>query len=239
MDSLSINMKFWHDGQENSTRLRNVQFCWKKLKFLGSYLRDNNINCVVNIYDFSEKQIIDDAIHISYPIGTYKKAEKTNIILKEQANYKFFMMMDSDAFFDESDYMLLLSLIQSLQTGDVITFDLAKLNDNINDYIINDNFNKINADWSYAYSGDKNNGPLQSHVGGLGGVYICDTNLLLSLGGFDEKYTGWGGEDGDMLSRIYSSAIHHNIKPTKNFAPYHLPHFSDWGNPLYNRRFSE
>lgn len=238
MNSLSINMKFWHDGLDNSTRLRNVIFCWEKLKDLNQYLLNNNIPNAINLYDFSEQKIVSDAIHIPYPVGTYKKAEKTNIILKQQAGCDFFMMLDSDAFFDYEDYTNLYEIIRLLSEGDVITFDLAKLNENTSDYIINNRFDKNKADWSYAYSGDKKNGPLNGYIGGLGGVYICDTNLLLSLNGFNEKYTGWGGEDGDMLSRIMYSSIPHSIKPVRHFAPYHLPHFSDWGNSLYSQRFA-
>jgi len=239
MQTISINMKFWHDGYANSTRLRNVKFCWKELKKLAAYLLDNNVTASVNLYDFSETQIIEDATHISYPVGTYKKAEKTNIILKQQAGSSFFMMIDSDAFFDSVDYDFVLDIIKNLKNGDIVTFDLAKLNDNVNDYIIDNIFYKNLADWSYAYAGNRDNGPLAGHNGGLGGVYICDTNILLSLGGFDEKYIGWGGEDGDMLSRIWYSDLPHNFKPTRHFAPYHLPHLSDWGNELYSQRFSE
>ena len=125
-----------------------------------------------------------------------------------------------------------------MNKGDVCTFDLAKLEDNISDYIIDGNFIIDKANWSYAYSGARENGPLRHHTGGLGGVYLCDTELLLSLGGFDEKYEGWGGEDGDMMGRIYYTHITHSIKPTNNFAPFHLPHFSDWGNKHYSQRFN-
>lgn len=235
--TISLNMKFWHDGKNDSTRLRNVQFCWNELKNLWNYLIQHNIKGNINLYDFSETKFMDDATHIPYPTGTYRKAEKTNIILKQQSHCNFFMMIDSDAFFDTDDYNLVLDTILNLNTGDVITFDLAKLDNNINNYIINNKFNKNLADWSYAYSGNRINGPLNGYSGGLGGVYICDTNLLLSLGGFDEKYKGWGGEDGDMLGRIMYSSILHSIKPIRNFAPYHLPHFSDWGNELYSQRF--
>jgi predicted glycosyltransferase involved in capsule biosynthesis len=238
MYSLSLNMKFWDDGQPDSTRIRNVKFSWDELKKFTSYLNDNGINTNCSLYDFSPEKIIEDSIHISYPLGIYKKAEKTNIILKEQKDYDFFMMIDCDAFFHEDDYTNFLSLFKGLTKGDVITFDLAKLDSNINDYIIDNQFKIDNADWSYAYSGNRKNGPLNGYIGGLGGVYICDTNLLIELGGFDETYVGWGGEDGEMLSRIWSTTIPHQFKPIRNFAPFHLPHFSDWGNKLYNERFN-
>jgi len=238
MNSISLNMKFWDDGHENSTRIRNVNFSWNELKKLTKYLQNNGINVSSTLYDFSPEQIMPDSIHISYPLGVYKKAEKTNIILKDKKNYDFFMMIDCDAFFYEKDYEVLFNLIKGLNKGDVCTFDLAKLEDNISDYIIDGNFIIDKANWSYAYSGARENGPLRHHTGGLGGVYLCDTELLLSLGGFDEKYEGWGGEDGDMMGRIYYTHITHSIKPTNNFAPFHLPHFSDWGNKHYSQRFN-
>ena len=237
MYSISINMKFWDDGHPESTRIRNVNFAWKELKKLTKYLKEKNVEVISTLYDFSVKKIIEDSHHISYPVGVYKKAEKTNLILKDRKNYDFFMMMDCDAFFYEKDYDDLLNIIHNLEKGDVITFDLAKLDNNIRDYIIDGKFKIENADWSYAYSGERNNGPLNGYIGGLGGVYICDTDLLISLGGFDEKYQGWGGEDGDMLGRIWDCKIPHRFKPTRNFAPFHLPHFSDWSNKLYSQRF--
>lgn len=238
MYSLSLNMKFWDDGKPNSTRIRNVMYSWNELKKITSFLISKNITVDVGLFDFSPTKIVEDAVHIPYPIGEYKKAEKTNIILKEKSNYDFFMMVDCDAFFYEQDYEKFYELFVSLEKGDVVTFDLAKLNDNVSDYIIDSVFYIDKADWSYAYSGSREKGPLNGYLGGLGGVYMCDTNLLTSLGGFDEKYTGWGGEDGDMLGRIWSSKIPHKFKPTKNFAPFHLPHFSDWENINYSKRFS-
>lgn len=237
MKSLSINMKFWDDGQPNSTRIRNVNFSWKEIKKFTSFLKDNDINAVCNLYDFSVDRVTEESIHISYPLGVYKKAEKTNIILNDQKDYDFFMMVDCDAFFHKDDYNKFLEIFKFLNDGDVVTFDLAKLEDRVSEYIIDGEFQIEKADWSYAYSGNRNNGPLNGYLGGLGGVYICDTNLLIKLGGFNEKYVGWGGEDGDMLDRIWSSQIPHAFKPVRNFAPFHLPHFSDWGNKLYNQRF--
>jgi predicted glycosyltransferase involved in capsule biosynthesis len=239
MNSISLNMKFWDDGHPDSTRIRNVKFSWNELKKLTNYLKNNGINAESTLYDFSPEQIITDSVHIPYPLGVYKKAEKTNIILKDKKKYDFFMMIDCDAFFYEQDYETLLNLIKGLNKGDVCTFDLAKLEDNVSDYIVDDTFIISKANWSYAYSGARENGPLRHHTGGLGGVYLSDTELLLSLGGFDEKYEGWGGEDGDMMGRIYYTDIPHSIKPTNTFAPFHLPHFSDWSNKHYSQRFND
>lgn len=235
MVSISLNMKFWDDGKDDSTRIRNVKFSWDELKKLSLFLSSKGVLSKPTLYDFSEKRIIDDSTHIPYPLGIYKKAEKTNTILNQRLGYDFFMMIDCDAFFHEEDYEKLLEVILNLNKGDVITFDLGKLHNNVSDYLVGNKFIKENSNWDFAYSGDKSNGPLNGRIGGLGGVYICDTDLLNNLGGFDTKFETWGGEDGDMMDRIMSSNIKHNIIPIRNFFPFHLPHFIDWGNKNYNK----
>ena len=104
-------MKFWDDGHPDSTRIRNVVFSHKKLKKMSTFLSEKGIMVNTTLYDFSPKQIISESKHISYPLGVYKKAEKTNLILKEQLKYDFFMMMDCDAFFNDEDYEKLLKII--------------------------------------------------------------------------------------------------------------------------------
>lgn len=239
--TISLNMKFWHDGQEDSTRTRNVIYCWNDLKKLNTFINNHsmNFNSSCYLFDFSPEKIIEDAIHIPYPIGEYKKAEKTNIILKQYVNHlDYFMMFDSDTFFDFQDYDNLIKIIDNLEKNDIITFDAAKLDD-INNCFIDGVFDRTKANWSYAYSGSRENGPLNGYRGGLGGVYIIDTSILLNLGGFDEKYIGWGGEDGEMMNRIYNSGFLNNIKPQKNIAPFHMPHFCDYGNDKYYQRFKD
>ncbi len=238
--TISLNMKFWHDGQENSTRVRNVVYCWNEFKKLNQYINTNSklLTSSCFLYDFSPEKIIQDSIHIQYPLGEYKKAEKTNIILKKYVStFDYFMMVDSDAFFDLSDYSKLISLLDFLQEKDIVTFDLAKIS-NIESCFINNKFNIDLADWSYAYSGHRKNGPLKGYRGGLGGVYIIDTSILLKLDGFDEKYVGWGGEDGEMLDRIERNGFN-QFKPQNNFAPFHMPHFCDYGNSKYSTRFKD
>jgi hypothetical protein len=232
-------MKFWDDGKENSTRIKNVNYCWPELKFLTSYLRNNSIDCDCKLYDFSPEQILEESIHISYPAGEYKKAEKTNLILKNNPGYDYIFMFDIDTFFIKEDYEKLLNILKNVDDNEIYTFDLAKLDDDNLDLLYNNGvFDLESVHWNYAYSGDKKNGPLGGgHMGGLGGVYMCDVNLILYNGGFNEKYVGWGGEDGDMLDRIMTSGKPYKIKPTSTFAPFHLPHFSDWGNEKYSKRF--
>lgn len=234
MNNLCIVMRFWDDCYPNSTRIRNVKFCWEQAKKVKNFLRENGVDVNATLYDFSETKVIDDAEHIPYPPQVYKLAEKTNIIINKNKDCSFLLFMDSDAFFDETDYNELLNEVKDLKAGDILTFDLAHLSSNIDEYIIDGKFYKDKSDYSYAYSGDKKFGPLaHGHRGSLGGVFLCDTNLLRSLNGFNEKYIGWGGEDGEMMSRINTSGIPHCVKSMKKFAPFHLPHFVDRSNPKY------
>ncbi len=235
MVSISLNMMFWDDGKEESTRIRNAMFSWNELKKLTKFLTSNGVLCKSTLYDFSEKRIISDSTHIPYPLSVFKKSEKINIILNQRVGFDFFMIIDCDAFFHEDDYEKLLNIILDLNKGDVITFDLGKLHNNFSDYLIDNKFIKEKSNWDFAYSGDRTNGPLNGRVGGLGGVFICDTDLLIELGGFDTSFETWGGEDGEMMDRIMTSSIKHNIIPIRDFFPFHLPHFIDWGNKKYNK----
>lgn len=234
-----MTTKFWTDGVPNSHRLRNINYVAPKMRELCNFMVNNDINCICKIYDFSPEKIINDSEHRPYGLGEYKKAEKTNLILKENSDFDYMFMFDSDEFFDEKDFTKIVDIFKNIKQGDIYTFDAAKL-DSVStlDIIENGYSSDKEYEYSFAYSGDKKNGPLGlGHGGGLGGVFICDIKLILELGGFDEKYVGWGGEDGDMMSRIIYSGKKYQHNPVRNFAPFHLDHFSDWGNPKYNKRF--
>lgn len=231
-----MNMLFWDDGLSKKTRIRNVKFSWRKLKELNQYLNDHDIKSEAKLFDFSYNQIIDDAIHKPYPVGVFQKSKKLNEVIS-QCNSDFFMMFDCDAFFDNQDYDSLVAKIKMLNDGDIITFDLAKLFEEPENYINGMTFNRSKANWRYAYSGDRNLGPLYHCCGGLGGVFIIDLKLLLNVNGFNEKFKGWGQEDNDALDRIMTSKQPHQVKPVKDFAPFHLPHDVDLANPLYSCRF--
>jgi predicted glycosyltransferase involved in capsule biosynthesis len=150
-------------------------------------------------------------------------------------------MFDIDTFFIKEDYEKILNIVKNVNDNEIYTFDLAKLDDNNLDFLYNNGVFDLNSvHWNYAYSGDKKNGPFGSgHSGGIGGVYICDMNLIKSVGGFNEEYIGWGGEDGDMMGRLYESKKISKLTPVRDFAPIHLSHFIDWSSDGYSKRFKD
>lgn len=226
-------MIFWHDGKDNSSRVINVNYTWPQLKLLTSFLKNEGVDVVCNLYDFSPEKVIEESIWVPFPLSEFRKSEKLNIVLKEQSVHNFFGMFDCDCFFDPKDYGRILMQIKEIQKGDIITYDLAKLGGNVSDYIIEGTFHVDKATWNYAYSGPRSEGPLRSSYGGLGGVFICDTSLILEVGGYDESYKTWGGEDGKLLDKIMNNKNYNKICPTRDFAPFHLEHFTDWGNKKY------
>jgi predicted glycosyltransferase involved in capsule biosynthesis len=233
MKKFLFSMIFWHDGRDNSTRLSNVNYCWPQMKKLISFLNENQINCDAKLYDFSEEKVIEDSISVPYPLSVYKRAEKMNLVIKDNLNYDFIVMFDCDMFFSSQDYDKVLDVFKSVEYRTLTTFDAAKLH-TVDYDSLDDNFDPYKLDWSYAYSGSKDLGPLaHGMIGGLGGIYICDINLIKESGFFNEKFVTWGGEDGDMLDKIYYLSAEKKINPTRHFSPFHLPHFSDWSNPNY------
>lgn len=234
-------MKFWTDNQLNSTRVRNVNYCFPKLIELEKFLKYKGIDCISKLYDFSPEKIFKQAEHRPYKLGEYKKAEKTNLIIKENLDCDYIFMFDTDTFFVESDFEKIFDILYEIPKNRIYTFDLAKLDEEtILKIERGEQINFFEEHFNYAYSGNKENGPLGGgSMGGLGGVYICDINLIKDNGWFDEKYIGWGGEDGDMLNRIMYSGKPYELKPVKSFSPFHLPHFLDWNNINYTKRFND
>jgi predicted glycosyltransferase involved in capsule biosynthesis len=236
-------MPFWTDGNNNCSRTRNAQFTSRQIKKLSSFLCDKGMECSYRVYDFSPSQIILDSIHIPYPPKAFEKSKKINKILQDLANENcdFIIFMDSDLFIAPEDYDSFLDIAINLQKNQIALFDLAKLGEDDTAKIAKEekvSFKSLH--YSYAYSGKKEYGPLKGSVGGLGGLFIAPVKLLLSVGGYDEKFKGWGGEDNDLLTRLLNQKklTIKNTKSIKSFAPYHLNHLRDLSNPLYAKRFS-
>jgi len=218
--SWEIITLFWTDGKENSDRTRNVLFSIEKNTELVKYLNENGGNVKYLIYDFSPEQILEDSIHIPYPLSVYKRSEKINLVL-EQSQADFISIIDSDCFFDDTEYPLILDLYMDLELNKVYNFDWKKIEgDSYVDFEKRVLLSKNNFNFAMGHG----------KTGGLGAFFIVPTLALKEIGGFDTKYTTWGGEDGDALDKLLRKISREQIT---YISPYHLPHFTDWGNKLY------
>lgn len=211
---------FWTDGRENSDRERNAIFTIEKNQQLVDYLNSNGARVNYLVYDFSPDPILKDAIHVPYPLSVYKRSEKINLVLNK-SNSDFISIIDADCFFVEEEYPSILELYNNFDLNLVYNFDWKKIKGD--EFVDFDNKILLNRDeFNYAIG--------HNCAGGLGAFFISPTNALKSIGGFDETITTWGGEDGEALDRLLKIT---NRQVINYIHPYHLPHFTDWGNNLY------
>jgi len=241
--SVSVNIRFWTDGREQSDRVRNAKYCWEQLKNLKDYLqKSHKMNISINLFDFSEEKQIDDAIHIAFPTKDYKLAEKTNHIIQHNIKTKtdVIMVMDGDLFFSPEDYHFIHPLLTSVRHGDIITFDALNVKfENLKEYIKDGHVcRSMVKNKKYFYTPFPDKGPLAGCGGGLGGTFMLHTKLIHSIGGFNNEYTAWGGEDGDALNRLWGLRFKQRIalRSQRDFCPLHIDHFRDFKNTNYKNK---
>lgn len=223
MVSLTINMLFWTDGIENSTRERNIKYSVKCLKELSDFF-NTKINCNYKIYDYSPVKIIEEAIHIPYPVGVYKRSEKINNVLKN-TDTDLFSVIDSDCFIKKEDYSALLEEIITNGKDSCYTFDVCDFGNSDTDKIIYENADPNSFTTSSRFPG---------RAGMLGAFFITNTENLKKHGGFNEKFKTWGGEDGEIYDKIwYDGSVKKVGLNCNKVKLYHLSHFSDRGNINY------
>lgn len=215
-------MIFWTDGQENSTRERNVKLTWDYLKKMVTYFNQQNIPSTATLYDYSPEKIIEDAVHIPYPLGIYKRAEKLNGIIHQLPDEDYVCLMDCDVFIHRSQWDNLGRLLQSMRYEIGYFFNFAKLESDSNFK----NLDNVSLQYPHAFAFTK------GYTGGFGGFHLTSVRAIKDVGSYDEKFTTWGGEDGDLMDRYYTKFIRKGISE-KEILPFHLPHFEDRSNILY------
>jgi hypothetical protein len=223
MRTLDINMVFWTDGLQNSTRVKNVLYTIEEAKRLTNFL-SKEINCNFKVFDYSETRVISDSIHIPYPKGVFKKSEKINHILSNCSS-EMFSIIDSDCFVNNNDYEKLLKLVLDNWLNSCITFDVLDFSVEGTNKILNEKHNPNLLNTTSRFPG---------RAGGLGAFFITNTENLKKHGGFDTKFTTWGGEDGFIYDQIDRDGAIKKIPVKNDFIKlYHLWHFSDRENINY------
>lgn len=222
---MNFCMKFWTDGREDDTRLRNVLFTWPYLKNMVEYLNSIGIESSAQLFDYSPEKLIDDAVHIPYPLSAYRRSEKINNILANLVDEDYVSIVDSDVFIHRTQWDALGALIKNMTYNDGYFFNLGKLfdfNPNVIEAIKLDTHPLPNVHYAY----------IQDQVGGFGAFFLSSVGSIKECGGFDEKYTTWGGEDGEMMDRWNRKFIRNCVR-YEQILPLHLPHFEDRENILY------
>lgn len=218
-------MMFWTDGLENSTRERNIRFTWPYLKRMTSYLQNNGISCECRLYDFSPTKLVEDAIHIPYPLGTYNRAEKLKNIIDSLPDDSYICSMDADVFVYKTDWDSLADILNNLQpnVGEFFSWKGMELPG-----VEKLNFETLEIDtqcpFGYHFT--------QGHSGTFGAFYIASVTSIKDVGNYNPKYRVWGGEDDELLSR-YMKKYTARRGRLIDFFPIHLHHIMDRDNPQY------
>jgi hypothetical protein len=237
MYNFKIVIPYWCDklDPKESTRYENIIFVEHHLKKLCSYMQQKGLDVTYQIYDFSVNRVIENSIHIPFPLNHFKKSQKWNITIFN-TNTDFFIGMDADMIIHEKDYEELYNLLLSVTLEKFYNFNCKALQiDDRNkiDYngFTTDNFDEIGFHY-YVTEG---------YVLSMGGFFICPTRLLKDCGGYNENLTHRGGEDGEILDRINTMIqerkILYNVERVRvfNIIPYHLPHEILWENRDYQK----
>lgn len=227
---------FWTDGHVPCTRTQNIKYTKTRNLELVNYLKSEGIDIDYKLYDYSPQRCIEDSFHIPYPKGIYKRAEKINNIVQNNKDYDYMFSIDADAFFHEQDFEKIKHRLDNIPDNVIALYDMAKLTPDTSGRVIEgDVFNLFDEDYYYIFSGQLKQGkPLEGSTGGLGGCCLFDAELFRGVGGFDEKYVSWGGEDVELLDRIqktYQDQL--QLIMTSDCYAFHLHHFRDLDSEAY------
>lgn len=222
----SFNIIFWNSSDVQL--LENTKMCiFKAIQFV-KFLNKNNLNSILNVFDFSEKQVLENSIHIPYPSNEFRKSEKINNIIKynfEKINPTIFSIIDSDVVILQEEYIDLANSLIELYNNENI-FYTCFLSDIRNRSCIDFKNNKIDI--------KKAEIELRS-VDYLGAFFSIHFKELCKIGGFDERFVDYGGEDCDASDRLKRNGL-----KSKQLGAtfYHLPHISLENKEVYNPQFN-
>lgn len=206
-------------------RKENSIISWKELKKLTDYLKKKGLDVNCYLFEFGKEFFFEDSIKIDYHLDFFEKSKKINQIINHEVNSKcnLFCLMDSDLFFSEKQYEEIYKHILDLSTTDqkiFFTYNLRDIDQTNRIEIINHKDTTINYD-VLNNSEDKLSWRHSWGAGVLGGFFIVPMNELKQVGGFNENFLTWGGEDDEAQVRIKSLC---SWEPQLNFGPYHLWH---------------
>lgn len=233
MLSFKINVDYWTalPEDERNTRLDNLRFVNNHLEKMVPFLQQNGINITYEIFDFSPEPQTDVKVtHIPFGnLGEFRSSEKYNIMI-DRTSEDVFIGWDADVVIDDEDWDSFLQVFKNFTIdGYYNSFSL---------YCISDS-ERSNIDYiTYSTTGLKN---LSGHyyVGkentmSMGGLFICPTQYLKMIDGFNPKFKYRGEHDGEIHDRLQKKLPVSDIRSAvRSFHPIHLPHIYTLANPLY------
>lgn len=212
---IKINLLFWEGNDPQ--RLENTKLSWYYLKRFCTYINSQKFKSDYffiepRLFDLSQNKILnEEAIHIPFPKGSYERSAKINKVIEYLGEEEyFFSVIDSDIIFKECDYETWFYLLNSLKND---KFYVVNLDDLINFNGIDFNSQLVNFDQVQTKERVMNPD--------LGALFFLNINLLKIIGGFNEEYKIYGGEDNFCALELNKRGFSKIVLPLK---PIHLLH---------------
>lgn len=214
---INFLMFYWDMGCE--FRKQNTTICWNETKKITNYLRDKGLNISCYLFEFGKNSSFEDSIKIDMELDYFEVAKKRNICLNHPINNQtsHIAFIDSDLFFAPNQYDTIYNDIMLLQHNMYYAYNLIDIDENQRNNIIENN--SINYDILENESKDY----IWRHSTGiatLGGFFIAPTDEMRKMGGYNENFLTWGGEDDEAHIRLIQQCIWF----PKEYGPYHLYH---------------
>lgn len=200
----------WNETKE---REENFKFSTQHLKKLISFLEKNGVECSLHLYCFGKKNLLNDSNHVNLEALHYHRSFKINYVIKDIIKNKLepdiFCCVDADIFILERNFLNLLDYIKN--TNFKCNYLTAQWYDSSHreDFDFNTNIHVDNIRVETIRSSDAS------------GFFLIDFKILKSIGGYDERFTVWGGEDNDLHIRLNKINV---SKKYMNFLFMHIKH---------------
>lgn len=213
MKSISINIPYWKSN--DMRRENNIKLCWNYLKKFKAYCDKStlcNFDLSITLFDFSYQKQFKDAIHFPYNDFVFEKSKKLNDLLLYHSNKipDFISVIDSDIIIPQP-YDNMIIYLNELKQENFYVFNLADAQkespgiDYENNVICFDRIQTI----------------IRNMEPDLGGLFFVDYLSLIKIGGFDERFTVWGGEDNYAAKQLKETGLNKIIAPYNMIHLYH------------------
>ena len=158
----------------------------------------------------------DDAVHIPFPTGSFRKAEKINAVIDHNrpVNPDYIGISDADLVIRDEDFDLLVEHMKCFRDDRYYVCEVDDVQEESDIDFLHGEFRTHDLcvkPRERLYTAD------------LGGLFFAPFRAMDRSGVFDERFTVWGGEDNAASFKLQECGL----KPTPLLIrPLHLPHES-------------
>lgn len=214
-EAVADSNKFWETASKFKSSYiicysATSEYRTRNLNVLIKYIRKNfsNVEIIVAEQGSTKSTISDIDQHVFIEsTGIFRKSELLNKAVMA-SNSEILILSDNDIILDVRSYDDMLKDLQEFQAVNPY-YKVLDLPLDVTDRFI-ETLDRI----------DDSRGTPRPSIVFAGGVFGIRRKDFCRIGGFDESFVGWGGEDDALTHKIYSLCTN----KTLNYVSYHLWH---------------